>query len=180
MGPDNLVLGWTPDGKILFRGLRGPIRGWVGEPYVVSPEGGPVERFPLPEAGAISFSPDGKKIAYNRIHRDFRTWKRYKGGMAQDVWVYDLASRAIEKITDWPGTDTQPMWIGGSVYFLSDRDGWKGNLWKYDVASKATARVTSFAEFDVKWPSARAATRSSSRTAASSTSSTRRAARAAR
>ncbi len=152
MGPDNLVLGWTPDGKILFRGLRGPIRGFVGEPYVVSPEGGPVERFPLPEAGAISFSPDGKKIAYNRIHRDFRTWKRYKGGMAQDVWVYDLASKAIEKITDWPGTDTQPIWIGGSVYFLSDRDGWKGNLWKYDVATKATARVTSFTEYDVKWP----------------------------
>ncbi len=152
MGPDNLVLGWTPDGKILFRGLRGPIRGFVGEPYVVSPEGGPVERFPLPESGAISFSPDGKRIAYNRIFRDFRTWKRYKGGMAQDVWVYDLASKAIEKITDWPGTDTQPMWVGGSVFFLSDRDGWKGNLWKYDVASKATSRVTSFTEFDVKWP----------------------------
>jgi tricorn protease len=154
MGPDNLVLGWTPDGKVLFRGLRGPIRGWIGEPYVVSPEGGPVERFPLPEAGAISFSPDGKKIAYNRIHRDFRTWKRYKGGMAQDVWVYDLASKAIERVTDWPGTDTQPMWVGGSIYFLSDRDGWKGNLWKYDVATKATSRVTSFTEFDVKWPHA--------------------------
>lgn len=154
MGPDNLVLGWTPDGKVLFRGLRGPIRGWVGEPYVVSPEGGPVERFPLPEAGAISFSPDGRKIAYNRIHRDFRTWKRYKGGMAQDVWVYDLASKAIEKITDWPGTDTQPMWIGGSIWFLSDRHGWKGNLWRYDVATKATSLVTSFTEFDVKWPHA--------------------------
>ncbi|MFN7990320.1 MAG: S41 family peptidase [Thermoanaerobaculia bacterium] len=152
MGPDNLVLGWTPEGKILFRGLRGPIRGFVGEPYVVSPEGGPVERFPLPESGAISFSPDGKKIAYNRIFRDFRTWKRYKGGMAQDVWLYDLASKAIEKITDWPGTDTQPTWIGGSVFFLSDRDGWKGNLWKYDVATKATSRVTSFTEYDVKWP----------------------------
>lgn len=154
MGPDNLVLGWTPDGKILFRGLRGPIRGFVGEPYVVSPEGGPVERFPLPESGAVSFSPDGMRIAYNRIFRDFRTWKRYKGGMAQDVWLYDLASKAIEKITDWPGTDTQPMWVGGSVYFLSDRDGWKGNLWKYDVASKATSRVTSFTEYDVKWPHA--------------------------
>ena len=152
MGPDNLVLGWTPEGKILFRGLRGPIRGFVGEPYVVSPDGGPVERFPLPESGAISFSPDGKKIAYNRIFRDFRTWKRYKGGMAQDVWLYDLASKAIEKITDWPGTDTQPTWIGGSVFFLSDRDGWKGNLWKYDVATKATSRVTSFTEYDVKWP----------------------------
>ena len=152
MGPDNLVLGWTPDGKILFRGLRGPIRGFVGEPYVVSPEGGPIERFPLPESGAISFSPDGRRIAYNRIFRDFRPWKRYEGGMAQDVWLYDLGTKAIERLTDWPGTDTQPMWIGGAVYFLSDRDGWKGNLWKYDLTTKATTRVTSFTGYDVKWP----------------------------
>ena len=152
MGFDNMVLGWTPDGKILFRGQRGPIRGFIGEPYVVRPEGGPVERFPLPESGVISFSPDGKRIAYNRIFRDFRTWKRYKGGMAQDVWIYDLASKQIERMTDWIGTDTQPMWIGDSVYFLSDREDWKLNLWRYDLSTRATARVTTFTEFDVKWP----------------------------
>ena len=180
MGPDNLVLGWTPDGKILFRGLRGPIRGFVGEPYVVSPEGGPVERFPLPESGAISFSPDGKKIAYNRIFRDFRTWKRYKGGMAQDVWVYDLGSKAIERITDWPGTDTQPMWIGGSVYFLSDRDGWKGNLWRYDVDDEGDVARDVVHRIRREVAALPEATRSPSRTAAFSTSSTRRAGRAAR
>ncbi len=154
MGFDNMVLGWTPAGKILFRGQRGPLRGFIGEPYVVSPEGGPVERFPLPESGAISFSPDGKKIAYTRIFRDFRTWKRYQGGMAQDVSIYDLATGALETITNWRGTDTQPMWIGGDIYFLSDRENWKLNLWKYDVAAKATTRVTSFADYDVKWPHA--------------------------
>ena len=154
MGWDNMVIGWTPEGKILFRGQRNFVNGFVGEPYVVSPEGGPVERFPLPESGVISFAPDGKRIAYTRIFRDFRTWKRYQGGMAQDVWIYDLVGKGIEKITSWPGTDTQPMWIGDAVYFLSDRDDWKLNLWRYDVASKETTRVTRFTEFDVKWPHA--------------------------
>jgi tricorn protease len=71
--------------------------------------------------------------------------------MAQDVWLYDLASHALERITDWRGTDTQPMWIGGAVYFLSDRDDWKVNLWRYDLASKQATRVTDFKEFDCKW-----------------------------
>jgi tricorn protease len=152
MGWDNMVIGWTPDGKILFRGQRNFINGFVGEPYTVSPEGGPVERFPLPESGIISFAPDGKRIAYTRIFRDFRTWKRYKGGMAQDVWIYDLGTKAIERITSWPGTDTQPMWIGDAIYFLSDRDDWKLNLWRYDLGTKQTSRATHFTEFDVKWP----------------------------
>src|SRR4029077_4898784 len=122
MGWDNMVIGWTPEGRILFRGQRNYVNGFVGEPYVVSPEGGPVERFPLPESGVISFAPDGKRIAYTRIFRLLRNWKRSQGGMAQDVWIYDLVGKGIEKITSWPGTDTQPMWIGDAVYFLPDRD----------------------------------------------------------
>ncbi|MBK9517182.1 MAG: PD40 domain-containing protein [Anaeromyxobacter sp.] len=151
MGFDNVVLGWTPDGRILFRSQRGPMGGFTGEPWAVRPEGGPVERYPIAEAGHVSFSPDGRRAAVTRIFRDFRQWKRYQGGMAQDVWLYDLASHAVEKITDWRGMDTQPMWLGGAVYFLSDRDGWKANLWRYDLASRASTRVTSFTEFDCKW-----------------------------
>jgi tricorn protease len=151
MGFDNMVVGWTPDGKVLFRGMRGPMGGFIGEPWVVSPEGGPVERFPLPEAGFISFAPDAKRIAYTRIFRDFRQWKRYAGGLAQDVWIHDLGTGAIDRITDWRGTDTQPMWIGNSIYFLSDRDDWKVNLWRFDVGARAFTRVTRFQEYDVKW-----------------------------
>ncbi len=152
MGPDNVVLGWTPDGRILFRSQRGPENDpFVGDPWAVRPEGGPVERYPIAEAGHVSFSPDGKRAAITRIYRDFRTWKRYQGGLAQDVWLYDLATHAVERITDWRGTDTQPMWLGDAVYFLSDRDGWRLNLWRYDLASKATTRVTAFTDFDCKW-----------------------------
>ncbi len=151
MGFDNIVLGWTPDGRILFRSQRGPLGGFTGEPWAVRPEGGPVERYPIAEAGHVSFSPDGKQAAVTRIFRDFRQWKRYQGGMAQDVWRYDLSSHAVERITDWRGTDTQPMWLGGAIYYLSDREDWKVNLWRYDLATKATTRVTHFTEFDCKW-----------------------------
>ncbi len=151
MGFDNVVLGWTPDGRILFRSQRGPNGGFGGEPWAVRPEGGPVERYPIAEAGHVGFSPDGKRAAITRIFRDFRQWKRYQGGMAQDVWLYDLATHGVERITDWRGTDTQPMWIGGAVYYLSDRDDWKVNLWRYDLATRAHARVTDFKEFDCKW-----------------------------
>jgi tricorn protease len=151
MGFDNIVLGWTPDGRILFRSQRGPLGGFNGEPWAVRPEGGPVERYPIAEAGHVSFSPDGKRAAITRIFRDFRQWKRYQGGMAQDVWLYDLSSHAVEKITDWRGTDTQPMWLGDAVYYLSDRDDWKVNLWRHDLATGKATRVTDFKEFDCKW-----------------------------
>ncbi len=151
MGFDNMVLGWTPDGKVLFRSQRGPIGGFMGQPYAVSLQGGAPEPVAPPDAGFMSYSPDGKKVAITRTFRDFRTWKRYQGGLAQDVFIYDLASRGLERVTDWRGTDTQPMWIGGAIYFLSDREDWKVNLWRYDVATKATTRVTHFAEYDVKW-----------------------------
>lgn len=154
MGWDNMVIDWTPDSRILFRSQRGPIGGFVGEPYVVSPEGGPPERFPLPECGLLSFAPDGKRIAYNRIFRNFRTWKRYLGGMAQDVWIYDLEARTIERLTDWEGTDTEPLWIGSSIYFVSDREGGRRNLWRCDLESRAAERVTDFRDFDVAWAQA--------------------------
>ncbi len=154
MGFDHLVLGWTPDGKIVFKDLRDSVTPFSARPYVVSVDGGAPEPFPLPEAGLISFAPDGTRLAYTRTFRDFRTWKRYKGGMAADVWIDDLATGQIKQITDWKGTDTQPMWIGDAIYFLSDREDWKLNLWKYDVGSGQTSRVTSFKEYDVKWPHA--------------------------
>jgi tricorn protease len=152
MGPDNIVVAWAPDGRILFRSLRDPLDDpLVGEPWAVRPEGGPVERYPIAEGGHVSFSPDGRRAAVTRIFRDFRQWKRYQGGMAQDVWLYDLASHEVERITDWRGTDTQPMWIGNAIYYLSDREDWKVNVWRYDLATRTHTRITSFDEFDCKW-----------------------------
>jgi len=154
MGPENIVMEWTPDGKrILFRSREETHSVWEGKLYTVSPDGGfPVE-LPLPRGGFASFSADGTRIAYCPIFRDFRTWKRYKGGAAQDVWIYDLVNAKSERLTDWEGTDNVPMWdhASGKIYFNSDRTGTL-NLYVYDPADKSTKPVTTFTEYDVRWP----------------------------
>ncbi|MFH1335454.1 MAG: protease, partial [Candidatus Zixiibacteriota bacterium] len=152
-GFDDMVLDWHPDGRrILFRSWRDSYNTWFQRLYLVSKEGGFPESLPLPEAGLTSFSPDGTKIAYNRTFRNFRTWKRYKGGLAQDIWIYDLKNNGIEKITDWEGTDTSPMWFEDRIYFVSDRDG-RANIYCYDLSTKKTRKITDHSDFDVKWPS---------------------------
>jgi len=80
------------------------------------------ERLAIDRGGLASLSPDGNQLAYNRIPREARTWKRYQGGMAQEIWVADLGSGQIDKITDWPGSDNFPMGYGDAIYFTSDRE----------------------------------------------------------
>ncbi|MBI3871681.1 MAG: PD40 domain-containing protein [candidate division Zixibacteria bacterium] len=154
MGPEDIVMDWTIDGsRILFRSREETHSVWEGNLYTVSPEGGYPTELPLPRGGFASFSADGKKIAYCPIFRDFRTWKRYKGGAAQDVWIYDLVNAKSEKITDWEGTDNAPMWdpASGKIYFNSDRTGHL-NLYAYDPVDKSTKPVTNFTDYDVRWP----------------------------
>ena len=154
-GPDNMVVTWTPDGKgIVFLSRRDTFNSWFGRLFVVPVEGGLPVRLPVDTAGLATYSPDGSKLAMNRIFRNFRTWKRYYGGLAQDVWIYDLTSHACERVTDWKGTDTFPMWAGDTIYFASDR-GPEGrlNLWAYDLKTKAFRQVTHFTGYDMDWPS---------------------------
>ena len=155
MGPNNLVMGWTHDGeRIVFRSRMAEWNDFNGQLYLASKNGGTPERIPLPRGGFCSFSPDDTKLAYNRIFREFRTWKRYRGGMADDIWIYDFAAKTVENVTANPALDIIPMWSGDRIYFLSDRDENKRlNLYVFDLASKATRQLTSFAEFDIKFPS---------------------------
>jgi len=152
-GHDNLVLDWTNDGRILIRSNRTPYGQRIGTYFLVDPErGGLPERLGLPEGGPATLSPDGRKLAYNIISREWRTWKRYRAGRAQDVWIYDLEADNIERITDFEGTDNHPMWLGNRIYFTSDRTGTL-NLYAYDLDTQATRAITSFTEFDVLFPS---------------------------
>ncbi|MEW5875836.1 MAG: S41 family peptidase [Candidatus Zixiibacteriota bacterium] len=154
MGPESIVMDWTNDGSaILYRSREETHSIWEGKLCLVSPEGGYRQELPLPRGGFASFSADGSKIAYCPIFRDFRQWKRYKGGMAQDVWIYDLKQARSEKITDWIGTDNMPMWdhASGLIYFNSDRTG-KLNLYSYNPETKETKQVTTYTDFDVRWP----------------------------
>ncbi|MCD6452665.1 MAG: PD40 domain-containing protein [Acidobacteria bacterium] len=155
MGPNHEVIEWFPDGKhILFLSRRNTFNTWFGRLFKVSIDGGLPEQIVLPKGGLTSFSPDGKKIAYNRIFRNFRTWKRYKGGMAQDIWIYDFGKNEIERITKYKGTDTFPMWYKDKIYFASDRGKYERmNIWCYDLSTKRFHQVTHFKEYDVNWPS---------------------------
>ena len=151
MGPNNVVMGWTPDGKsIVYRNRIGD--GFVGKLYTVSAEGGMSKQIPLPEGGFCCYSPDGKKLAYNRVFREFRAWKYYKGGMADDIWVYDPAAAKVENITNNVAQDVFPMWIGDEIFFVSDRDN-RMNIFVYNTKTKSTEKVTDFTEYDVKFPS---------------------------
>jgi tricorn protease len=151
MGPNNIVMGWSPDGKkIVYRNRIGD--GFPGKLWTVGPEGGMPVEIPLPEGGFCSYSPDGKKLAYNRVMREFRTWKYYRGGMADDVWVYDPKAGKVENITNNDAQDIFPMWIGDEIFFASDRD-MIMNLFVYNTKTKKTEKVTDFKDYDVKFPS---------------------------
>src|SRR5581483_10578251 len=90
----------------------------------------------------------------NRIFREFRTWKRYRGGMADDIWLYDFATKKTENLAADPACDVFPMWSGDRIYFLSDRDEAKRfNLYAYDLPTKKLHQLTHYTDFDVKYPS---------------------------
>jgi len=147
---DDWVVDWFPNGKeILFRSSRDAFP--TSKLFRISSDGGFPEALKLPEAGLASFSPDGSKIAYNRKSREFRTWKRYYGGLAQDIWIYDLKTDAVERITDWKGTDNWPMWYNDKIYFTSDREHTL-NIYCYDLKTKDVRKITNHNEYDVKWP----------------------------
>jgi tricorn protease len=154
-GPDNMVVTWTPNSKdIVFLSRRNTFNSWFGQLFEVPVSGGLPNQLPLPKGGMLTYSPDGNSIAYNRIFRNFRTWKRYKGGLAQDVWLYNFDSKKSTQITDYPGTDVDPMWYGHLIYFLSDRGpAERLNIWAYDLNTKQFRQVTHFKDYDIDWPS---------------------------
>ena len=145
---------WTPEGKLLFftSGLSGLNR--MSKLYLVDARGGFPESLPVPYGADGAISPDGTWLAYTPYTRDARTWKRYRGGMATDIWLFNLRTHESKRITEWEGTDTLPMWHEKKVYYLSDMGpAARLNLWCYDTESGAREQVTHFTDYDVKWPS---------------------------
>lgn len=155
MGPNNIVIGWKNDSKhILFRSRMRSFNDFVGQLFVVSVDGDLPTPLPLPRGGFGSFSPDDSQLVYNRIFREFRTWKRYRGGMTDDLSVYNFATKETKTIAASPAAEIIPMWHGRKVYFLSDRDDARRmNLFVYNLDDGSTRQVTHFTDFDVKFPS---------------------------
>ena len=158
-GYDNQVYGWTPDGSaVLFRSLQDS---WdLGEThlYTVPVEGGLPTRLPMPQSGAGTFSPDGRQMLYSPLFRDFRAWKRYQGGWAQELFTFDLTTHDAHNVTNNPFADRDPMWIGDRIYFASDRTG-TNNLYSARPDGGDLRQLTQSTIWDVRWPSADAAGR---------------------
>jgi tricorn protease len=153
-GSDRMV-GWYPDGKqLLFATSRTSQKDRFNQLYRIPVEGGVAEQLPVPygEFGAIS--PDGRTLAFTTISVDFRTWKRYRGGMNPDIWLFDLEKLTAKNITQNDADDSQPMWHGSTLYLLSDRDEQKRwNIWACDTKKEKFRQVTHFKDYDVRFPS---------------------------
>jgi tricorn protease len=173
MGPNNIVIGWTPDGKnIIYRTRSYTFNDFTGQLMTVSVDGGMPEPIPLENSGFCSFNSDGTQLAYNYIFREFRTWKRYEGGMADDIRVYDTQSGQSHRITDNRHQDIIPMWVGDDIYYISDRDDYM-NLYRYNTGSKETVSVDPLSRSMTSSSRPRAAMPWCTKTGASSTSTPR-------
>ncbi|MEM1166263.1 MAG: PDZ domain-containing protein [Planctomycetota bacterium] len=126
--------------------------------FTVPAGGGMPEQLPLPYGAVSAISPDGRALAWTPHTRDFRTWKRYQGGMQTDIWLLDLRSFESERMTDHPGTDSQPMFVPGGdgqrVYYMSDAGpNTRRNIWVYDRGTRQRRQLTTFEDVDVRFPS---------------------------
>jgi tricorn protease len=148
----DVIVGWHHQkNKIMFRSSRNSFAGF-SRLYLISPDGTGLEELILHEAGAGSFSPDGSQIAYNKGSREHRTWKRYRGGTAQEVYIYDFESNEDKNISNFEGTDRAPMWIGDNIYFSSDRDRVL-NIHSYNIHTGKIEQITNHTEYDIRRPS---------------------------
>ncbi len=152
MGPNNIVMTWKDNNTVLFRSRMQSFNSFKGQLFLAPLSGGLPQELPLPCGGFCSYSPDGSQLAFNRVFREFRTWKYYRGGMADDVWIYDFNTKQTVNITNNPAQDIFPMWKDQTIYFLSDRDRIM-NLFSYNTVTKETKKLTDFTEYDIKFPS---------------------------
>lgn len=149
------VIGWAPDGRrVLFASSRESGRQRFSQFYTVGLDGGLPDKLPVPYGEFGTYSPDGGRFVYMPMSQDFRNWKRYRGGWAPDLMLFDLKTFATTNITSNPANDAQPMWHGSTIYFLSDRGAnQRNNIWAYDVAKGTTRQVTRLNDFDITFPS---------------------------
>jgi len=152
MGPNNIVMTWKDDSTVVYRSRKQSFNSFKGQLFLAHTSGGLSEELPLPCGGFCCYSKDKSKLAFNRVFREFRTWKYYKGGMADDIWIYDFKTKKTVNITKNDAQDIMPMWVGNKIYFISDRDRTM-NIFCYDTTAKTTSKITTFTEYDVKFPS---------------------------
>ena len=149
-GPD-VVQGWSPDGtRVLFTSPRASASPTTTTRFWTVPASGGAETpLALPRGYQGKFSPDGTRIAYRMNSSWDEERRNYKGGQNKAIWIADL--KTWDVVTPpWTGSkEMDPVWLGDTVYFLSDRDG-VSNVWSFAPAAKQLTQVTRFTDFDVK------------------------------
>ncbi|MFG0331231.1 MAG: PDZ domain-containing protein [Phycisphaerales bacterium] len=147
------VVDWAPDGRVMFNSGREVGQGW-SQLFLTTAGRALPERLPVPYGAFGQISEDGRWLAYTPYSSIWSTWKRYQGGNAPDIWLFDLETYESKRITTHEGLDDLPMWSGDSVYYLSDAGpSSRANLWSYNTRSGRREQVTHFTDHDVKWPS---------------------------
>ncbi|MEJ0101338.1 MAG: PDZ domain-containing protein [Bacteroidota bacterium] len=147
----DIVRGFTPDGKaILFASQRAVFTNRYSQLFTVPVTGGMATQLEIPNASWATYSPDGKQMAYNPLSDAFRQWKHYRGGTISIIFIFSFADKSVVKIPQPDGgcNDVNPMWLGNTIYFRSDRDG-EFNLYAYNTATKKIDALTSFNDFPV-------------------------------
>lgn len=149
-----LVKEWTPDGKkIAYISSAGNHTNRMPRLWMVSRDGGQPERTPIQEAFDVSFSPDGSKIAFNRAPSHMFNWRRYRGGTQGKISFWDNATGSYSEVPSKREQNYFPMWVGDTVYFISDRNLNNLNLYSYNTQNKRVTQLTSFTDGDIRWPS---------------------------
>lgn len=146
------MVAWAPDGKsIVYRSSHlMPIRGQ--RLFSVSASGGFPTPLPMEYAAQASYSDDGTRLAYCLNNLDNHNWKRYQGGLANDIYIADLQRGTFKRATVDPINEQCPVWVGSSVYYVSEKEG-SANLYRLDPNSLRSQRLTSHTGLDVKYPS---------------------------
>lgn len=147
----DIVRGFTPDGQaVLFASSREDFSNRYSQLFTITLSGGFPTRLVIPNAHQAVYSPDGTQMAYTPIAPRFQQWKNYRGGTASNIWIFDFGDYETVKIPQ-PETrcnDWNPMWIGNTIFFLSDRNG-EFNLFSYNPATKAVSQLTQFNDFPI-------------------------------
>jgi len=136
----DVVIGWTPDGQsVLFRsGRNSPTD--ATQAYEISPHGGFARALPLPDVSAGSYSSDATHFAYVPNNQWEPFWQGYRGGQTTPIWIANLANSSVVAIPRSNSNDRFPMWVGESIYFVSDRGG-SYALYAYDTRSHTVRQV---------------------------------------
>jgi tricorn protease len=150
--PDaDIVRGFTPDGKsVLFSSQRNSFTNRYSQLYTVPVTGGFPVLLEIPNVNYASYSSDGLFMAYTPIGDNFRQWKNYRGGGIATIWLFSFQDKSVVKIPQPIGgcNDTDPVWMDGKIYFLSDRNG-EFNIFSYDNKSSEIRQLTEFKDFPV-------------------------------